>query len=137
MSIEGNRVGWINATYITDDTDALAAEVGARLTEMQVQICERSGEISEGRGAVARHEAQARSCCATASRCPRRRGPARLTSCRTIATKLQSDYGKGKGTLDGKPINGSDIEAAMGDDPRSRPSSRRCGSAGTTMSARR
>ena len=33
----------------------------------------------------------------------------------TIATGLQSAYGKGKGTLDGKPINGSDIEAAMGE----------------------
>src|SRR3546814_394344 len=31
-----------------------------------------------------------------------------------IATKLQSAYGKGKGTLNGQPINGSDIEAAMG-----------------------
>ena len=26
----GNQVGWINATYITDDTDALAAQVGAK-----------------------------------------------------------------------------------------------------------
>ena len=33
----------------------------------------------------------------------------------TIATELQSIYGKGKGTLDGKPVSGSDIEAAMGD----------------------
>src|SRR3546814_19881488 len=31
-----------------------------------------------------------------------------------IATKLQSASGKGKGTLNGQPINGSDIEAAMG-----------------------
>src|SRR5205085_12698339 len=30
------------------------------------------------------------------------------------ATRLQSSYGKGKGTLEGKPINGSDIEEAMG-----------------------
>src|SRR3546814_19797799 len=35
-----------------------------------------------------------------------------------IATKLQSDYGKGKGTLNGQPINGSDIEAAMGTNRR-------------------
>ncbi|HEX8414856.1 MAG TPA: M2 family metallopeptidase, partial [Sphingomicrobium sp.] len=33
----------------------------------------------------------------------------------TISTKLSSIYGKGRGTLDGKPVNGSDIEAAMGD----------------------
>ena len=32
----------------------------------------------------------------------------------TIGTRMASQYGKGKGTLDGKPINGSDIEAAMG-----------------------
>src|SRR3546814_16605165 len=31
-----------------------------------------------------------------------------------IATDLSSQYGKGKGTLDGKPISGSDIEAEMG-----------------------
>src|SRR6185436_10283252 len=31
-----------------------------------------------------------------------------------IATRLQSQYGKGKGTLEGKQINGSDIEEAMG-----------------------
>ncbi len=31
-----------------------------------------------------------------------------------IATKLGSAYGKGKGTLRGKEINGSDIEAEMG-----------------------
>ncbi|HSI19482.1 MAG TPA: M2 family metallopeptidase, partial [Sphingomonas sp.] len=32
----------------------------------------------------------------------------------TIVTRMSSQYGKGRGTLDGKPINGSDIEAAMG-----------------------
>ena len=31
-----------------------------------------------------------------------------------ITTRLQSMYGKGKGTLRGQPISGSDIEAAMG-----------------------
>ena len=30
-----------------------------------------------------------------------------------IATRLQSQYGKGKGTLEGKAISGSDIEEAM------------------------
>jgi peptidyl-dipeptidase A len=40
--------------------------------------------------------------------------PGAATELSTIATKLQSQYGKGKGTLGGQPINGSDIEAAMG-----------------------
>ena len=40
--------------------------------------------------------------------------PGAATELSTIVTGLSSRYGKGKGTLDGKPINGSDIEAAMG-----------------------
>jgi peptidyl-dipeptidase A len=40
--------------------------------------------------------------------------PGAATELATILTKLNSAYGKGKGTLKGQPINGSDIEAAMG-----------------------
>ena len=40
--------------------------------------------------------------------------PGAAAELNTISTELQSEYGKGKGTLDGKPINGSDIEAEMG-----------------------
>src|SRR3546814_1279239 len=36
------------------------------------------------------------------------------TELNEIATDLSSQYGKGKGTLGGKPISGSDIEAEMG-----------------------
>ncbi len=36
------------------------------------------------------------------------------TELNEIATKLGSQYGKGMGTLNGEPINGSDIEAEMG-----------------------
>ena len=37
FSIEGGRVAWINATYIIDDTDALAAKYGEVGTEKAVQ----------------------------------------------------------------------------------------------------
>ncbi|HEU4969725.1 M2 family metallopeptidase, partial [Sphingomonas sp.] len=40
--------------------------------------------------------------------------PGAATELNEIATRLNSTYGKGKGTLHGKPISGSDIEAAMG-----------------------
>ncbi|MGE3832154.1 MAG: M2 family metallopeptidase, partial [Parvibaculaceae bacterium] len=42
---------------------------------------------------------------------PTRAGAAQELS--EISTRLQSNYGKGQGTLDGKPINGNDIEAEM------------------------
>src|ERR1700751_5571666 len=37
FNLLANRVSWINANFITDDTDALAAEYGARRTEMSVR----------------------------------------------------------------------------------------------------
>ena len=36
------------------------------------------------------------------------------TELASLVTRMKSTYGKGKGTLNGQPINGSDIEAAMG-----------------------
>ncbi|WP_204326146.1 hypothetical protein, partial [Stenotrophomonas maltophilia] len=33
-----------------------------------------------------------------------------------LSAKITGMYGAGKGTLNGKPINGSDIEAAMGEE---------------------
>ena len=46
ISVDTNRAGWINATYITDDTDAMAAEVSARQTELAVKY---AGELRRRR----------------------------------------------------------------------------------------
>src|SRR3546814_2464381 len=40
--------------------------------------------------------------------------PGAAAELNTIATRLQSSYGKGKGTLDGKPMSGNDLEEKMG-----------------------
>ncbi len=37
LAVQVNRAQWINATYITEDTDALAAEFGTRSTELGVR----------------------------------------------------------------------------------------------------
>ena len=37
-SVEIAQISWVNATYITDDTDALAAKAGGRFTERLVQL---------------------------------------------------------------------------------------------------
>ena len=34
-SVRVNRIQWVNSTYLTEDTDALAAEAGARQTELR------------------------------------------------------------------------------------------------------
>ncbi len=113
-TVSASRVFWVNSTYLTDDTNALAAEVGAKGTEMQVRFALEAAKFKDVAGLSDE----------TRRKLDKLRGgivlPAPTTEgaaaeLNTIATELQSIYGKGKGTLDGKPVSGSDIEAAMGD----------------------
>ena len=112
-SVDASRVYWINSTYITDDTDALAAKVGAEGTTMSVQAALDAARFNdvEGLDAVTRRKLD-KLRGGIVLPAPTTEGAA--TELNEIATKLNSAYGKGKGTLNGKEINGSDIEAAMG-----------------------
>nr|MBF6602467.1 M2 family metallopeptidase [Sphingorhabdus sp.] len=108
-----SRVYWINSTYITDDTDALAAKAGAEGTTMAVQAAIDAAKYKDVQGldpVTKRKLDKLRGGIVLPA--PTTEGAA--TELNTIATKLNSAYGKGKGTLNGKEINGSDIEAAMG-----------------------
>ena len=113
FSIYNAQVQWINNTYITDDTDAVAAKVGAEGTEMSVKYATEAARYMQAPGLSAE----------TKRKLDILRGglvlPAPATAeaakeLNEIATRLNSTYGKGKGTLNGKPINGPDIEAEMG-----------------------
>ena len=113
FSIEGAKVAWINATYITDDTDALAAKYGEIGTEKSVQYALEAAKYQNVAGLSAETKRKLdilRGGLVLPA--PTTEGAAKELS--EIATKLNSAYGKGKGTLKGQPINGSDIEAAMG-----------------------
>ena len=107
------QVQWINNTYITEDTDAVAARIGAQGTEMSVRLATEAAKYLNAPGLSAD----------TRRKLDFLRGglvlPAPTTEgaakeLNEIATKLNSAYGKGKGTLRGNEINGSDIEAEMG-----------------------
>ena len=113
LNIFGQQVAWVNNTYLTDDTDALAARVGTQSTELSVKLA----------GEAAKYQALPGLSADTKRKLDFLRGglvlPAPTTegaanALNIIATRLNSQYGKGKGTLDGKPINGSDIEEKMG-----------------------
>ena len=113
FSVEGARVAWINATYITDDTDALAAKYGEIGTEKAVQYALDAAKYQNVGGLSAEMKRKLdilRGGLVLPA--PTTEGAAKELS--EIATRLNSAYGKGKGTLNGKEINGSDIEAAMG-----------------------
>jgi peptidyl-dipeptidase A len=111
-SIRVNRIQWVNSTYLTEDTDALAAEAGARQTELQVRLALEAAKFEKVPGLPP--EIKRKLTILTGGivlPAPTTAGAADELS--QISTKLQSDYGKGEGTLKGQPINGSDIEEQM------------------------
>ncbi len=113
FSIENSHISWINATYINHDTDTMAAQYGAELTVKQVGYAAEAARYAqvEGLDAETRRKLDMlRNSVLLPA--PSREGAAEELN--AIATRLGSAYGRGKGTLNGQPINGSDIEAEMG-----------------------
>lgn len=113
FSVEYAQVSWINATHITHDTDTLAAKYGAELTLKQVAYANEAARYARIEGLddeTTRKLGMLRNSISLPA--PNRPGAAEELN--AIATGLGSAYGRGKGTLNGAPINGSDIEAEMG-----------------------
>lgn len=112
-SIEASRIFWINATYLTEDTDALAAQSGAKGTEMSVKYALEAARFEKVAG-LSPDTRRKLNILRSGIVLPAPTTPGAASELNEIATKLQSDYGKGKGMLNGKPIGGNDIEAEMG-----------------------
>lgn len=109
----GAQAQWVNSTYITQDTNALAAHFGAIAAETSVEKALAAARFAEIDGLdpdVARKLDILR--VALTLPAPTTEGAAAETA--RIATDLQAAYGAGTGTLNGETINGSDIEAEMG-----------------------
>ncbi|CDO38183.1 MULTISPECIES: M2 family metallopeptidase [Novosphingobium] len=112
-SVDNARINWVNYTYITEDTDALVAQSNAAITEKQVDYAVEAAKYARVQGLdadVARKLGVLRQGIVL----PAPTTPGAADELSAITTRLSSTYGKGKGALDGKPINGSDIEAEMG-----------------------
>ena len=107
------RAQWINANFITEDTDAIAAEFGARGTELGVKYAEGAARFDDVKG-LSFDTRRKLDFLKQGLVLPAPDEPGAADELNQIATRLQSAYGKGKGTLNGKPISGSDIEEAMG-----------------------
>ena len=113
FSVEHGRVLWLNSTYIVHDSNQLAAKYGAQATEKSVRYANEAARYAQVAGLdpeVARKLDILRN--GIVMPAPVRDGAA--TELNEIATKLNSQYGQGKGMLGGEEINGSDIEAEMG-----------------------
>lgn len=113
LSLLAGRANWINATYINDDTDALAAEFGARSTELSVRLAKGAAKF-DGVAGLPAEVRRKLDFLKQGIVLPAPDQPGAAEELNVIATRLQSFYGKGKGTLNGQPVSGSDIEEAMG-----------------------
>ena len=112
-AIEAAQADWVYQTYITQDTEALTARAGAKMTELMVANAVAAAGHVGTPGLdydTARKLNRMRTLIVLPA--PTRAGAAEEVA--TIGARLQGLYGKGQGTLNGKPIGGSDIEAAMG-----------------------
>jgi peptidyl-dipeptidase A len=113
LSVIGSRAAWINATYINDDSDALAAYFGTIGTEKGVKYASEAARYAQVQGLdfdTSRKLNILRGALVLAA--PTTEGAA--AELNTITTRLQSTYGKGRASLHGKVLTGDDVEAMMG-----------------------
>ena len=113
FSVINNRAQWVNATYITDDTDALAAHFGTIGTEMGVRYATEAARYQNvpGLSADTRRKLNILRNGLTLA-APTTAGAA--AELNRISTDLGSQYGRGRGTMNGETLTGNEIEARMG-----------------------
>ncbi|NML92808.1 M2 family metallopeptidase [Novosphingobium olei] len=113
-TVRSGRNEWIYETYITDDTEALAAESNASFNSLQVLQAKQAADYAKA-GGISPELARKLTIMRTQITSPAPTTPGAAEEFATLQARIQGMYGKGKGTLKGQPINGSDIEAAMGE----------------------
>jgi peptidyl-dipeptidase A len=112
-SVINNRAQWVNATYITDDTDALAAYFGTIGTEMGVRYAGEAARYVNVPGLspdTRRKLNLLRNGLVLAAPTT----PGAAAEMNRISTDLASQYGRGHGTMGGQTLDGNEIEARMG-----------------------
>src|SRR5262249_19803287 len=113
ISPSENRIFWINQTYLTEDTNLIAAQSEAEATDRSVRLALDAAKFNNLQDLsvdTQRKLTMLRGGITLPA--PTRIGAAEELS--RISTSLQSMYSTGKGTLNGQPIEGDEIEAEMG-----------------------
>ena len=113
QTVASGHAEWVYETYINEDTEVISASAGAAMTRMQVANAGRAAQLAKVPG-LSPETLRQLTMLRTAITSPAPSSPGAAEEFATLQAHIQGLYGKGNGTLDGQPINGSDIEAAMG-----------------------
>src|SRR3546814_20812416 len=92
----------LNNTYITEDSDAVAARVGAEGTEMSVRLAKEAARFDKTPG-LSFDTRRKLGILQQGLVLPAPSTPGAAAALHTLATRLPSPSGKGKGPLAGKP----------------------------------
>lgn len=113
MAEKAGRAEWVYNNFITEDTQAIAADANAEFTEKLVSNAVEAALYNNVRGLnpeIVRKLVMMRT--GIVSPAPTAVGGADKVA--ALSAGMQGTYGKGQGTLEGQPISGSDIEEKMG-----------------------
>ena len=113
LGVRQAHADWVYATYVMDDSAAVSADYGAQMTNLQVANAAKAAELARVPG-LSPETTRQLTMFRTLITSPAPTTPGAAEEFATLQAKVQGIYAKGKGTLRGQPINGSDIEAAMG-----------------------
>jgi len=108
-----SQARWVNSTYITDDTDAIAQRANAEQMRARLHWAKQAARFNDvpGLSADARRMLDI---LRQGIQLPPPDTPEGAETLSRLASQLKNTYARGKGTSSGRPINGSDMEAAMG-----------------------
>ena len=107
------RVAWVNSTHITDDTDYLNAKAGAEGTLLTVKLAKQAAQFNATPG-LSYDVRRKLDFLKQGIVLPAPDTAGAADELATLTTRLQSTYGKGKGTFKGVATGGNDLEALMG-----------------------
>jgi peptidyl-dipeptidase A len=113
LNLIQQHADWLNATYINDDSDAVAAYFGSLNTQKSVDYALQAAKYAAVPGLdydTQRKLNLLRGVLTLAAPTT----PGAADELNTITTRLSSTYGKGRASLNGKVLTGDQVEELMG-----------------------
>ena len=113
QTVRAGRMEWVYETNITDDTEALVAASNAEQNTFMVKTAAEAARMAKVPGLPAEDKRKLMMM-RTQIVSPVPTSPGAAEEFGTRQARIQGLYGKGQGTLQGKPMSGNDLEAAIG-----------------------